>query len=98
MNGSAPKFPATGFHARLVRKLKPNSLSDTREFIAIATIIATTNSNNTSALANNNMRNTASPTLPVGDNARRKLHARTVAPYSAAGVGSAGCGDCINDE
>jgi hypothetical protein len=58
------------------------------EFDAIATIIAVTMTSNSIALKNKMPRNTASPLLPVGDNARRQFHTRALAPYAVAGLGS----------
>src|SRR4051812_35116413 len=95
MKGKAPNSPRIGFQVRLVKKPKPNWRNDSCEFTAIAMTIAITSKSKRSALKKRTARKIVSPVLPVGESARRLLHARKRAPKPEAGEGSVVCGPVI---
>src|SRR5579883_878463 len=73
MNGSAPNFPATGFHSLLVRKPKPNALNESAELTARSMTRPTAITSKIAALEKSARRNIASLRLPVGESARRRV-------------------------
>src|SRR5260370_7942070 len=85
MNASAPNWPLTGSHSRLVRKSEPNWRIERVECDARAKIIEPTIKSSSNAAANINARKTASPALPVGDSRCRQFPANlgllTPAPF-----------------